>query len=58
VVCGEPYVVLPMEQRSLEASAVAMTPSLPPLEPCQPLAFVDRGGVLDPNYKTLFERAL
>lgn len=37
--------VLPSEMGSLGASAVPMTTSPPPLEPSQPLAFVDHGGL-------------
>jgi hypothetical protein len=42
---GESSVVLQMEQGSLEALAVATTPSPPPFETCQPLAHVDNGGL-------------
>jgi hypothetical protein len=41
---GEPSIVLSMEMGSLGALEVAMTPSAPSLESCQPLPFVDRGG--------------
>jgi hypothetical protein len=52
--CGELSVVLPMELGSLEASAVSMTPSPPPLKPCQAPVIVDSGDVLGPNFKALF----
>jgi hypothetical protein len=40
----EPSIVLSMEMGSLGALEVAMAPSAPSLESCQPLAFVDHGG--------------
>jgi hypothetical protein len=55
---GESSVVLPVELRSLEASVVAMTPSPPPLRPCQAPAIVDSGGVLAPNFEALFGKEL
>jgi hypothetical protein len=56
--CGESSVVLPVELRSFEASVVAMTPSPPPLRPCQAPAIVDSGGVLAPNSEALFGKEL
>jgi hypothetical protein len=56
--CGESSMVLPMELGSLEACAVAMTPSPPPLKPCQAPAIVESGGVLAPNSEALFGKEL
>jgi hypothetical protein len=44
--CGESSIVLPMELSALESLAVAMTPSLPLSESCQPPAFADCGDLV------------
>jgi hypothetical protein len=47
-----------MDLGSFESLAVAMSPSPPLLELCEPPTFVDSGGVLAPNSQAIYEKEL